>query len=220
MLLNIFFENMNGTLELFLIGVVFFAIYWFIMRKFNSLGLRMFIMFFSVFAAACVWIYQDEVQLKHTLANGEKYDAIILSKAKQNKNDNEVAVLFSNKAGKMITAYTSEYISVPEWDGFEKGKTLPVLYVPDTGKVFAEQSLQRFKSDKIYLYYFAGFFLLVGVIAYFWLRKLKVGVDENTGDEYVIKENGDIILDERKSGFYRASKNFNILSKMVQAFGK
>lgn len=219
MLLNIFFDNMNPTLELVLIGVFLFAVYWFVLRKYNSLGLRLFVLCFMLFTGCCTWIYKDEVKLKKTIEEGEERVAIVLSKAKTGKNDNTVEVSLSSKDNRTITASTSDYVSQEEWDKFETGKPLSVLYIPSTNQVFVQQSIMRFKADKIYLYYFAGFWLVLGTTVLVWLRNYKVGVD-NYGNEWVVKPDGSVILDERKSARFRAAKNGNIISKLIQTFGK
>jgi len=82
MLLNIFFTNANAAAKLVLIGVFILGMYWFVLRKYNSLGLRMFALCFFVFAACCVWLYNDEVELKTIFTNGEGYIASIISKTK------------------------------------------------------------------------------------------------------------------------------------------
>jgi hypothetical protein len=218
MLLNIFFDNMNSQLELLLIGAFIFAIYWFILRKYNSLGLRLFVLCFLLFIGCCTWIYKDERNLKAILTKGEEHVATIISKS-QTAKDNEVQVSFTASDGKTVNAKTSDYISKQEWDNFEAGKPLSVIYESGKKKTIVQQSIMRFKSDKIYLYFFAGFWLLLGTAVYIWLRKYKVGVDD-MGNEWVIKEDGSIILDERKSQAARTMKQVNILSKMMQTFGK
>lgn len=218
MLLNIFFDNMNSKLELFLIGLFIFAIYWFILRKYNSLGLRLLVLCLLLFAGCCTWIYKDEQNLKTTLKKGEEHVATIVSKS-QTAKDNEVEVTFTSSDGKTINTKTSEYVSKEEWANFEAGKPLSVIYETESKKTIVQQSIMRFKNDKIYLYFFAGFWLLLGLGVYIWLRKYKVGVDEK-GNEWVIKPDGSTMLDERKSQAARTMKNVNILSKMLQSFGK
>ncbi len=219
MLLNIFFDNMNAKLELFLIGVFIFAIYWFILRKHNSLGLRLFVLCFLLFVGSCVWLYKDEMKLKAALQKGEEHTANIVSKSIVGKNDNQVKVSFTSKEGKFITTETTAYVSKPEWDGFETGAPLAVIYLPDTNETFVQQSILRFKGDKIALYYFSGFWLVLGLGLLIWLRNYKVGVDKY-GNEWVEKPDGSVILDERTSRLSRSAKRFNILSKMGQAFGR
>jgi Ca2+/Na+ antiporter len=219
MLLNLFFENMNGTLELLIIGAFLFAVYWFIMRRFNTLGLRMFLLCFFLFVACSIWLYKDEKQLKHTIENGEEHVATIVSKATVGKNDHQVEIAFAAKDGKLITAKTNEYVSQEEWDRFEPGKPLSVLYVPDRQQTYVQQSIMRFKNDKVYLYYFAGFWLVLGAALFFWLRKYRVGVDDS-GNEWLEREDGSVLLDERKSKAMRTAKHVNIFSKMMQSFGK
>ena len=221
MLLNIFFDKMNGKLELVLIGAFIFAIYWFILRKYNALGLRLFVLCFLLFIASCVWLYKDEKNLSNTLNRGEEHIATIIAKAKTAKN-NEVEVSFTALNGKNIQARTSEYVSVPEWDKFETGKPVPVMYIESTNQVFIQQSVMRFKADKVYLYYFSGFWLVLALVLLITLRKLKVKVDENTGAEWVEKEDGSVIpiLDDRKMKGALRMKKMNLLSKMLQSFSK
>ncbi len=220
MLCNLFFDNMNSTLELLLIGAFIFAIYWFILRKYNTLGLRLFVLCFLLFVACSVWLYRDEQSLKNTLATGEEHIGTIVSKAIVGKDDNEVQVTFTAKDGTTINAKTNEYVSKPEWESFEKGKPLSVIYVPSNDEVFVQQSIMRFKSEKVILYYFAGFWLLLGTVLLICLRKIRVGVDENTGAEWLYDEDGNVMLDERKSKTALGIKKFNIVSKMVQAFSR
>jgi len=220
MFLNLFFGNMNSSVELILTGAVLFGIYWFVLRKYNSLGLRLFTLCFFLFVACCVWLYKDEQSLKNTLTAGEQHIATVISKEKTGNNDNLVEISFTANDGKAITTTTSEYISQQEWDNFVTGKPLPVIYVASTRQTYVQQSIMRFKDDKIYLYYFSGFWLLLGAVLYAWLGKFKVGVDEETGNEWVEKEDGSIILDERKSKTMQLIKRGNIVSKLIQTFGR
>ena len=211
---------MNSSVELILTGAVLFGIYWFVLRKYNSLGLRLFILCFFLFVACCVWLYKDEQSLKNTLTAGEQHIATVISKEKIGNNYNLVEISFTANDGKAITTTTSEYISQQEWDNFVTGKPLPVIYVSSTRQTYVQQSIMRFKDDKIYLYYFSGFWLLLGAVLYAWLGKFKVGVDEETGNEWVEKEDGNIILDERKSKTMQLIKRGNIVSKLIQTFGR
>lgn len=220
MSLNIFFSNINSAAELVLVGVFLLGVYWFVLHKYNSLGLRMFTLCFFVFAACCVWIYNDEAQMKTILANGDEYIAAIISKDKIDNDGNEVEISFIAKNGKTIRTKTSQYISQNEWNNFETDKPLSVIYLPSTQQTFVEQSIMRFKVDEMYSWFFAGFWLLLGLILLVCFRKMKAGVDEETGDEWVTKNDGAIILDERQSKASRTIKRVNILSKFIQAFNK
>lgn len=220
MLLNIFFDEMNSSLELFLIGLFIFAVYWFVLRKHNSLGLRMLFLCCFLFAGCCTWLYKDERNLKNIISKGEEYVATILNKKiAGKKHDNEVTVSFTAKDGSMILTSSSEYVSKEEWEKFESGKPLSVIYIPHTKQTFVQQSIMRFKADKIYLYYFSAFWLVLGLVLYFCLKKYAVKVDDK-GNEWLEKADGTVLLDERRSAAWRAAKRGNILSKLVQAFGK
>ena len=100
MFLNLFFGNMNSSVELILTGAVLFGIYWFVLRKYNSLGLRLFTLCFFLFVACCVWLYKDEQSLKNTLTAGEQHIATVISKEKTGNNDNLVEISFSANDGK------------------------------------------------------------------------------------------------------------------------
>jgi hypothetical protein len=220
MLLNIFFDHMNSKLELVLIGVFFIAFYWFVLRKYNSLGFRLFFLCTCLFIGCCTWLYKDEKELQNTITKGEEYVATVQAKSVVGqKKDNEVEVSFTTKDGKLIDAKTSKYVSQQEWDKFEIGKPLSILYVADNQETYVQQSIMRFKEDKIVLYYFASFWLVLGIVLFIWLRNYKVGVN-GKGNEWVEKPDGSIILDERKSAAFRIAKRGNIISKLVQAFGK
>ena len=211
---------MNSKLELVLIGAFIFAIYWFVLRKYNALGLRLFVLCFLLFIGCCTWLYKDEMRLKNTIAKGEEHVATVISKSVVGKKkDNEVEISFTAKDGRMVNAKTSAYVSQQEWDKFEVGKPISILYVADSQETFVQQSIMRFKGDKIYLYFFAGFWLVLGLVLLIWLRNYKVGVDES-GNEWVQKPNGAVILDERNSQAYRIAKRANLISKLVQSFGK
>jgi hypothetical protein len=220
MFLNLFFEKMNSSVELILTGTILFGIYWLALRKYNSLGLRLFILCFFLFVACCVWLYKDEQNLKHTLTAGEQHIATVISKEKTGNNDNVVEISFTANDGKSVTEKTSEYISQQEWNNFITGKPLPVIYVASTRQTYVQQSIMRFKDDKVYLYYFSGFWLLLGTVLYAWLGKLKVGVDEETGDEWIERKDGSIILDERRSKTTQLLKRGNIISKLIQTFSR
>lgn len=53
-------------------------------------------------------------------------------------------------------------------------------------------------GDFCILYAVAGFFLLVGIGCYFFLRKIKVGVDEH-GNEWLERAGGTIVLTSAKA---------------------
>ena len=219
-MLNLFFENINGTLEILLIGIFLFAVYWFVLRRYNSLGFRMLVLCFFLFVACSIWLYRDELNLKNMLTKGEQYIATVNSKwVSSDHKDNNVELSFTTRSGQEVNVTTDDYISKEEWQKFEVGKPLSVIYIPPTKQTFVQQSIMRFKEDKIYLYFFAGFWLVLGVILYLCLKKYKVKVDDR-GNEWLETEDGKVYLDERKSGAYRTAKRGNILSKMAQAFGK
>lgn len=219
-----FFPNLDPTLEKLLIGAFFFAIYWFILRRYNSLGLRMFVVFLFVALAMAFWLYQDEQALQSLQEHGQPYQAIVLEKQKTtaaytSSMDNSVKLSFQTTKGKTIEKTTSEYVSDEEYARFEVGKPIKVLYDPTSGLVYVSESLARFKNDKWVLYAAVAFFALLGAVIGWFTRGYKVGVHEDTGDEYLVKD-GKVVLDERNSPLTRTAKRANIVSKLFQIFGK
>ena len=219
-----FFPNLDPVLEKLLIGAFFFAIYWFVLRRYNSLGLRMFVIFLLVAMAMAFWLYQDEQALQSLQEHGQTYQALVLEKQKTtaantSSMDNSVKLSFQITEGKTIEKTTSEYVSDEEYARFEVGKPIEVLYDPTSGLVYVSESLARFKRDKWILYAAVAFFALLGVVIGWFTRSYRVGVHEDTGDEYLVKD-GKVVLDERDSELARSAKRVNITSKLFQIFGK
>lgn len=212
---------MSG-ISILLIAVGSLLYYIFILRKFNSLGFRLFSLFIFVAILFVCWTWQDEKQLASIEKNGEHYTATVISKEKtdnpQSSPDNAVTVSFRNNQGEIIDMQTHEYISEKEWQTFEKGKSIDVIYNRDANELFVAESLERFRGDKWVLYAAAGFFFLVGSGCWFFLRKYKVQVNEK-GEEWVEKD-GKVMLDERKNPTATTIKKVNILSKLLQVFSK
>lgn len=214
--------GVSPLVEKIILFVFFFAFYWFVLRKYNSLGFRMFSLFFFVSLAGAYWIWQDEQVLKGLQQGGQAYEATVLEKFKAgNSNtsspDNAFRVSFKTTDGTILRLSTSEYVSQEEWDSTQVNQQIKVLYDPKTEIVYVAKSVARFQNDRWILYVCVAFFLVLGVGIGWYFRKIKVGVHEDTGDEY-LEENGKIILDERNSPAAQTAKRVNIVSKMWQIF--
>ncbi len=219
-----FFHTIDPLVEKMLIGGIFFLIYWFLLRRYNSLGLRLFVMFSAVALAGAYWIYEDEQVLKSLQKNGERYEAKVLQKLKTQADhtasaDNTVRLSFKTSQGQTIEQTTHEYVSDEEYARFAEGKIISVVFDPHSQKVYVLESLNRFVDDKWVLYVAVAFFALLGAIAGWFTRKIKVGVDPETGDEYLEKD-GKTFFDERKPPMSRSLKRANIIAKMIRILGK
>ncbi len=208
---------MSGATHLWmLVGGV--AYYWFVLRRFNSLGFRMLSLFSFIGIMVGVWIQQDRQLQQSVLTNGKTVVGKLVNKQQQG-TDSTVIVEVLLGDTEPVRRSTSEFISMTEYANFVVGEPIELLHDTQTDAVYVKQSFQRMVADFWMLYVFAGFFFLIGAACWFSLRKLKVGVDEH-GNEWVEKADGTVILDERQSSTARALKRGNILSKLWQTFGK
>lgn len=194
------------------------AYYWFVLRRFNSLGFRLLSLFTFISVMVGVWIQQDRQLQQRVLTSGRTVVGKLVDKQQQG-TDSTVTVEVLLGGSEPERRSTSEFISMTEYASFIVGKPIELLHDTQTDAIYVKQSFQRMVADFWILYLFAGFFFVIGVACWFWLRKLKVGVDEH-GNEWVEKEDGTVILDERQSATARALKRGNILSKLWQTFGK
>lgn len=199
-----------------LVGCV--AYYWFVLRRFNSLGFRLLSLFTFISVMVGVWIQQDRQLQQRVLTSGRTVVGTLVDKQQQG-TDSTVTVEVLLGGSEPVRRSTSEFISMTEYASLIVGKPIELLHDTQTDAIYVKQSFQRMVADFWILYLFAGFFFVIGVACWFWLRKLKVGVDEH-GNEWVEKEDGTVILDERQSATARALKRGNILSKLWQTFGK
>ena len=211
------------------------AYYWFILRRWNSLGFRMFSLFAFVAILFGTWIYRDVRVQKSALANGREITGKILAKGHvyqgQAITEEEVSRNHSSSVNNALTVQvalpgaepgsrdTWDYISSAEWNRFRVGEVIPLIHDAKTDRLLVKESFQRMIADFWVLYAADAFFLLTGIGCWIVLRKHKVGVDEH-GNEWVEKPDGSVILDERKSVGSRVLKKANILSKLWQTIGK
>lgn len=206
---------MNGATHFWiLVGGV--AYYWFVLRRFNSLGFRLLSIFTFISVMVGVWIQQDRQLQQRVLTSGRTVVGTLVDKQQQG-TDSTVTVEVLLGGSEPVRRSTSEFISMTEYASFIVGMPIELLHDTQTDAIYVKQSFQRMVADFWILYLSAGFFFVVGVACWFILRKLKVGVDEH-GNEWIEKEDGTVLLDERQSTTARAMKRGNILSKFWRTF--
>lgn len=199
------------------------AYYYFVLRKYNSLGFRLFSLFTFITISFCYWLYEDTQTQKSMLAHGQTISGIVLSKEKKaqpgsSSPDNVLTMRVSLQPNKVDTLQLYKYTSLDEWNRFKIGESLPLIYDAEKNNLFVKESYQRMLKDQWVLYVVAGVFFLIGTACWYFLRNYKVGVDE-AGNEWVEKD-GKIYLDERKSPTSQVLKRANIVSKLFQVFEK
>ncbi len=197
--------------------------YYFVLRKYNSLGFRLFSLFTFITLSFCYWLYEDTQTQKSMIKNGQTINGIVLAKEKKTQPgssspDNVLIMRLSLQSNKPDTLQVYKYTSVEEWERFKIGETIPLLYDAEKNNLFVKESYHRMLNDQWILYVVASVFFLIGACCWYFLRNYKVGVDE-AGNEWVEKD-GEIYLDERKSPTSQVLKRANIVSKLFQVLGK
>ncbi|MVM30673.1 DUF3592 domain-containing protein [Spirosoma sp. HMF4905] len=209
-------------LQLVGLGAFIFLVWYFILRKYRSLGLRMFFLFSAVAAMAAYWLYCDIQDEKSMVQNGHLLTATVLEKNKLTSGtgstiDNQITVFFQYPEGKTRVISTSEYISNEEFSALTIGQHIAVLYNPVKEQVYYTVSFSRYKTQQWILYALPMFFFLIGLIFGIVFRNYEVGIHEDTGDEY-LERDGKIILDEKGNITARTLKRLNIAWKLIQIF--
>lgn len=194
------------------------AYYWLVLRRFNSLGFRLLSIFTIISVMIGVWIHQDRELQASVLANSNLVTGTLIDK-RQIGTDCTVTIELRLDGHDPVTRSTSEFISMSEYASFKVGEPIEMLHDVKSDRWYVRQSFERMVADFWVLYLFAGFFFVVGIACWFFLRRLKVGVDEQ-GNEWLEREDGTVILDERQSASARTLKRANIVSKLWQIFGR
>ena len=125
---------------------------------------------------------QNGIHLTATVA-----DKLKVSSESGATQDNQITISFAHPAGKMQTVNTSSYISKEEYDALEIGQSIEVLYNPTNEQVYYSISFNRYLNDQWFMYFFPALLFVVGAMAGIAFRNHKVGVHEDTGDEYLEK---------------------------------
>lgn len=197
------------------IGVFVFllAYYYFVLRKYNTLGFRMFSLFFFVGFSVCYWWYADYSDLKNVQKTGIATQGIIL-----HKTANSLEVRFTDRSGKSVVRTQTGGISVEEFAAVTIGQSAPILYSPTSDSFYLTSSYQRQLHDNVYILVFPGLLFLIGILCWIFLRKYRVHAHEGTLYEYVTDENGKVILDDARNSTTKSLRTYATMSKLFQIF--
>ncbi|MEO6284314.1 MAG: hypothetical protein ABIN80_21970 [Dyadobacter sp.] len=204
------------TFQTLCAGIFLMAYYFFVLRKYNTLGFRLFSLFFFTSLAVFYWWYIDYADLKDVEKNGAATEAVVLK-----KTADDIEFRFKDQNGKMIVRRQMGGVSVDEFASVSEGKPAAVLYSPHSDVVFLKSSYQRQLSDNIYILFFPGLLFLIGSLCWIFLRKYRVHAHgDGSIYEYVTDENGKIVLDDAQSSTTKSLRNYATMSKLFEIFGK
>ncbi|RRB07264.1 hypothetical protein [Larkinella rosea] len=205
------------TLQALAVGAFWLAYYYFVLRKYNTLGFRLFSLFFFTSLSVCYWWYTDYVDLKTVEENGIATQGIVLKKTKD-----QLVFRFTDQSGKSVERTQNGGISVKEFASVQTDSPAPILYSPETGSdvVFLTSSYQRQINDNKYILVFPGLLFLIGLGCGIFLRKYRVHAHEGTMYEYVTDENGNVVLDDAHSSTTKSLRTYSTMSKLFQIFDR
>jgi hypothetical protein len=201
------------TIQSLVVGAFLMAYYYFVLRKYNTLGFRLFSLFFFVGVAVCYWWYIDYVDLTCVQQTGIETQAIVLK-----KSANSLDVRFTDQAGKSVMRSRTGGISIEEFAAVREGEPAPILYSPVSDTFYLTSTYQRQIHDTIYLLIFPGLLFLIGTLCWIFLRKYRVHAHEGTMYEYVTDEHGKVVLDDARNSTTKALRTYSTLSKFIQIF--
>lgn len=205
-----------STFETICVGVFLMAYYFFVLRKYNTLGFRLFSVFFFASLAVCYWWYIDYADLKDVEKNGVATGAVVLKKSADN-----LEFRFTDQTGNTIVRTQIGGISVEEFASVSEGKPAPVLYSRQSDVIYLKSSYQRQLKDNIYILFFPGLLFLIGCLCWIFLRKYRVHAHgDGSIHEYVTDENGKVVLDDAKNSTTKSLRNYATFSKLFGIFGK
>lgn len=201
------------TLQMLGVGTFLMAYYYYVLRTYNTLGFRMFSLFFFVGFGVCYWWYTNYTSLKDVQKNGVSTQALVLEKTADN-----LVVRFTDLSGKSVTRTQTGGISVDEFAAVTEGQSAPILYSPQSDTVFLVSSLRRQLADTQYFLVFPALLFLIGCLCLIFLRKYRVHPHEGTIFEYVTDEHGRVVLDDARNSTTKALRTYSTMSKLVQLF--
>jgi hypothetical protein len=204
-----------ATFQSLCFGIFLLGYYYFVLRKYNTLGFRMFSLFFFISLSVCYWWYSDYRDLKDIQKNGVHTQALVIKKAPDN-----IGFQFKNPAGKLLSRAQKEGISIEEFASVREGAPAPVLYSTKSDVIFLTASYERQLSDNIYILIFPGTLFLIGCTCWIFLRKYRVHAREGSIYEYVTDENGKIVLDDAANATTRSLRTYTTMSKLFSLFEK
>ena len=203
------------TFQLLSFGAFLMAYYYFVLRKYNTLGFRLFSLFFFISVSVCYWWYTDYADLKNVQKTGIATQALVLK-----KSANSLEVSFADQSGKSVVRTQTGGISVGEFAAVKEGNLAPILYSSKSDTFYLTSSFQRQIGDNIYILGFAGVLFLIGALCWIFLRKYRVHAREGSLYEYVTDESGKVVLDDAQNGFTRSLRTYTTMSKLFQLFNR
>lgn len=184
-----------------------------VLRRYNTLGFRMFSLFFFVGLAVCYWWYTDYVALNDVRKNGMATRALILK-----KSANSLVFRFADQAGKSVIRTQTGGILVAEFAAITEGQSVPVLYSLQSDTIFLTSGYQRQINNSVYFLVFPALLFLIGIVSGIYLRQYRVYAHEGTIFEYLTDETGKIVLDDTRNSMTKALRTSSTLSKLFQFF--
>jgi hypothetical protein len=203
------------TLQLLAVGAFLLAYYYFVLRKYNTLGFRMLSLFFFIGSCVCYWWYVDYIDLKEVEKNGIATQAVVLK-----KSANSLEFRFTDQTGKSVVRTQTGGISVEEFAPVTEGSSAPILYSSQSDLVYLATSHQRQLNDNVYILGFPGILFLIGAVCGIALRKYRVHAHEGTMFEYVTDESGKVVLDDARNSTTKSLRTYSTLSKLFQIFDR
>ena len=204
-----------STFQVLSIGAFLMAYYYFVLRTFNTLGFRLFSLFFFVGIGVCYWWYTDYRDLKDVQENGIATQAIVLK-----KSTNSLNVRFTDQSGKLVERTQTDGISAEEFAAVQEGRWAAILYSPQSDTVYLTSSYQRQLNDNVYMLVLPGILFLIGIVCLIMLRKYRVLPHEGTIYEYLVDENGKVVLDDVKNSTTKGLRMTSTMGKLFQRFDR
>ena len=119
------------TLQSLLVGTFLMAYYYFVLRTYNTLGFRLFSLFFFTSIAVTYWWYVDYHEMKNTETTGIATKALILK-----KSANSLEFQFTDVSGKSVVRTQTGGISVEEFAEVNESQFASIVYSPQSDTVY------------------------------------------------------------------------------------
>lgn len=195
------------------------AYYYVVLRRFNTLGFRLFSLCVFVSIAFLYWWWGDYRALKNLEENGISSDGLVWEK-KQQGGDWLITVVVQGPNFDLDMRPLDKAISTEELKTIVLKEPVKVRFVPLGKGAMLEQSYQRHLRDNNWFLLFPAFFLLLGCAAWFFLRRYRIHPHEGTVYEYMTDESGNVVLDDAKNEDTKNLKKWSMISKFIDLLGK